>query len=186
MSTHSHKVAVIVGSLREHSYNRRLARAVAKLAGGRLSCDIVEIGDLPLYNQDFDADYPEVCLRFKRRIEAADAVLIVTPEYNRSMPGVLKNALDIASRPWGSNSFAGKPAAVIGASPGAPGTSMAQAHVDNVMLYLGTLLMGQPEVYLQVGEDTIDMEGGVHDEGVRQFLGTFVDAFVAWIGARRN
>ena len=186
MNTHRPKVAVIVGSLRELSYNRRLARAIARLAGDRLSCDFVGIGDLPLYNQDFDADYPEACRRFKRQVEAADAVLIVTPEYNRSMPGVLKNAVDIGSRPWGSNSFAGKPAAVIGASPGAPGTSMAQAHVDNVMLYLGTRLMGQPEVYLKVDETTIDMEGEVGDERTREFLGKFVDAFIAWIDEQRD
>ncbi len=175
------KVAVLVGSLREGSYNKRLARAIGKLAGDRLSLRMVRIDDLPLYNQDFDADYPANCTRLKQDIESADAVLVVTPEYNRSMPGVLKNAIDIASRPWGTNSFKGKPAAVIGASIGATGTAMAQAHVDNVMLYLDTRLMGQPEVYLKVSEESIDAEGNIANEDTKKFLSGFVDAFVAWI-----
>lgn len=174
-------VAVLVGSLREGSYNKRLAKAIEVLAGDRLAFSVVRIDDLPLYNQDFDDDYPEACARFKQDIESADAVLVVTPEYNRSVPGVLKNALDIGSRPWGTNSFAGKPAAVIGASVGAQGTSMAQAHVDNIMLYLDTRLMGQPEVYLKVDENTIDAQGQVGNDDTRTFLAGFVDAFVDWI-----
>lgn len=175
------KVAVLVGSLRKDSYNKRLAKAIGKIAGDRLQFVDVRIDDLPLYNQDFDGDYPAPCKRLKQDIEGADAVLVVTPEYNRSVPGVLKNAMDIGSRPWGTNSFAGKPAAVIGASIGAQGTAMAQAHVDNVMLYLDTRLMGQPEVYLKLGDDSFDADGGIADESLRKFLGTFVDAFVAWI-----
>lgn len=175
-------VAVLVGSLRTQSHNKQLAKAIAKLAGDRLSFVDVRIDDLPLYNQDFDGDYPAVCTRLKRQIEEADAVLVVTPEYNRSIPGVLKNALDIASRPWGTNSLAGKPAAVIGASIGAQGTALAQAHVDNILLYLGTRLMGQPEVYLKMDDATIDADGSVTNEGTRTFLAGFVDAFIDWIG----
>ena len=174
-------VAVLVGSLRKESYNKRLAKAIEKLAGDRLSFVDVRIDDLPLYNQDFDQDYPAECTRLKKAIEGADAVLVVTPEYNRSIPGVLKNALDIASRPWGTNSFKGKPAAVIGASIGAQGTAAAQAHVDNTMLYLDTKLMGQPEVYLKVDDETIDANGEVANEGTKEFLAGFVDAFVGWI-----
>lgn len=174
-------VAVLVGSLRKESYNKRLAKAIEKLAGDRLSFVDVRIDDLPLYNQDFDQDYPAECARLKKAIEGADAVLVVTPEYNRSIPGVLKNALDIASRPWGTNSFKGKPAAVIGASIGAQGTALAQAHVDNILLYLDTKLMGQPEVYLKVDDETIDANGEVANEGTKKFLAGFVDAFVDWI-----
>lgn len=178
-------IAVIVGSLRKASYNKRLAKAIEKLAGERLSFVDVRIDDLPLYNQDLDQDYPAEGKRLKQTIEGADAVLVVTPEYNRSMPGVLKNALDIASRPWGTNSFKGKPAAVIGASISAAGTSMAQAHVDNVMLYLDTRLMGQPEVYLKVDENTIDADGNIANDDTRKFLAGFVDAFVDWIARTR-
>lgn len=178
-------VAVLVGSLRKESYNKRLAKAIEKLAGDRLSFVDVRIDDLPLYNQDFDQDYPAECTRLKKAIEGADAVLVVTPEYNRSIPGVLKNALDIASRPWGTNSFKGKPAAVIGASIGAQGTAVAQAHVDNIMLYLDTKLMGQPEVYLKVDDETIDANGEVANEGTKKFLAGFVDAFVDWIAKTR-
>ena len=178
-------VAVIVGSLRKESYNKRLAKAIEKLAGDRLSFVDVRIDDLPLYNQDFDQDYPAEGTRLKKAIEGADAVLVVTPEYNRSIPGVLKNALDIASRPWGTNSFKGKPAAVIGASIGAQGTAVAQADLDTIMLYLDTRLLAQPEVYLKVDEKTIDAEGNVANDDTRKFLAGFVDAFVDWIAKTR-
>src|SRR3546814_2945372 len=120
------KVAVFVGSLRKDSFNRKLAKAVEKLAPDDFEFTHVRIDNLPLYNQDFDADYPAEPARLKKDVEAADAVLFVTPEYNRAMPGVLKNAIDIASRPWGTNSFAGKPAGVLGISVGAIGTALAQ------------------------------------------------------------
>ncbi|MDO5506699.1 MAG: NAD(P)H-dependent oxidoreductase [Pseudoxanthomonas suwonensis] len=179
------KVAVLVGSLRKESFNKRLARALEKMAGDRLAFDVLRLDNLPLYDQDFDGDYPAVCAQFKKDIEAADAVLLITPEYNRSFSGVIKNAIDIASRPWGTNSFAGKPAAVIGVSIGATGTSMAQAHLDNVMLYLDTVLMPQPEVYLKADDELLDMDGNVSNEGTAKFLGGFVDAFVKWIDEKR-
>src|SRR5690606_40312340 len=126
-------VAVIVGSIRKDSINLRLAKALEELAGSDLKFNYIKIDDLPLYTQEFDSNYPANCSRLKKEIEAADAVLFVTPEYNRSIPGVLKNAIDIASRPYGTNAFAGKPGAVCGISPGAAGTAMAQQHLKNIL-----------------------------------------------------
>jgi chromate reductase len=175
------KIAVFVGSLRRESINRRLARAVEKLAPGEWTFVYMRIDDLPLYSQDFDADYPPVCQRLKKDVEASDAVLFVTPEYNRSIPGVLKNAIDIASRPWGNNSFAGKPGAVIGASPGAPGTSMAQQHLRNMLAYLDVPTLGQPEVFIHFTKDLIAPDGKVSNPSTEQFLRDFVDRYVSWV-----
>lgn len=175
------KVAVLVGSLRKDSFNRKLATAVERLAPQEFEFRHIRIDDLPLYNQDFDGDYPAEGKRLKQEIEAADALLLVTPEYNRSVPGVLKNALDIGSRPWGTNSFAGKPGAAIGISIGATGASMAQQHLRNVLLYLDVALMGQPEVYMQFKDGLIDDEGAIGNEDTRKFLQGFVDNYVAWV-----
>ena len=175
------KVAVFVGSLRKDSFNRKLAKAIEKLVPEGFEFQHIRIDNLPLYNQDFDGDYPAEGKRLKQEVEAADALLFVTPEYNRSMPGVLKNAVDIGSRPWGTNSFAGKPGAAIGISPGATGTSMAQQHLRNVLLYLDVALMGQPEVYVQFKEGLIDDEGKIGSEGTQKFLQGFVDRYVAWV-----
>ena len=175
------KVAVFVGSLRKDSFNRRLARAVERLAPEGFEFQYVRIDNLPLYNQDLDGDYPAEGKRLKREVEAADALLFVTPEYNRSMPGVLKNALDIGSRPWGTNSFAGKPGAAIGISVGATGTSMAQQHLRNVLLYLDVALLGQPEVYVQFKDGLIDGEGVIGNPDTLKFLQGFVDRYVAWV-----
>lgn len=175
------KVAVFVGSLRKESFNRKLAKAVEKLMPADFEFDYVRIDHLPLYNQDFDENYPTVCTQLKQQIESADALLFVTPEYNRSVPGVLKNAVDIASRPYGTNSFAGKPGAAIGVSVGAPGTSMAQQHLRNTLLYLDVPVLGQPEVYVQFKEGLIDDDGNVGSDGTRKFLQGFVDKYVAWV-----
>ncbi|MBD8871379.1 NADPH-dependent FMN reductase [Rhodanobacter sp. DHB23] len=176
------KVAVLVGSLRKASINARLAKAVARLAPKEFVFEHVRIDNLPLYNQDFDADYPAEARRLKQEIEAADALLFVTPEYNRGIPGVLKNALDIASRPWGTNSFAGKPGAVIGASIGSTGSALAQQHLRNVLAYLDVATMAQPEVYVQFRDDgLIDAEGHVANDDTRKFLQAFVDRYVAWV-----
>ncbi|HUB88376.1 MAG TPA: NAD(P)H-dependent oxidoreductase [Dyella sp.] len=175
------KVAVLVGSLRKDSFNRKLAKAVERLAPPEFSFEHVHIGNLPFYNQDFDSDYPPVCQQFKAQIKAADALLFVTPEYNRSMPGVLKNAIDVASRPYGSNAFAGKPGAVIGISVGATGTALAQQHLRNVLAYLDVALMGQPEVYLKFNDGLIDDEGNIGVESTRKFLQEFVDRYVQWV-----
>ena len=175
------KVAVFVGSLRKASFNRKLAKAVEKLMPDDFEFDYLRIDHLPLYNQDFDDNYPPECAQLKRQIESADALLFVTPEYNRSIPGVLKNAVDIASRPYGTNSFAGKPGATMGVSVGATGTSMSQQHLRNVLLYLDVPLLGQPEVYIQFKEGLIDDEGRVSSEGTQKFLQGFVDKYAAWV-----
>ncbi|GGA14610.1 NADPH-dependent FMN reductase [Dyella caseinilytica] len=175
------KVAVLVGSLRKDSCNGRLARAVERLAPADFSFEHVRIDNLPLYDQDFDHDYPTACQGLKQQIKAADALLFVTPEYNRSIPGVLKNALDVASRPYGTSPFAGKPGAVLGASIGATGTALAQQHLRNVLAYLDVPLLGQPEVFLKFTEGLIDAEGHISVEGTWKFLQGFVDRYVAWV-----
>ena len=178
------KVAVLVGSLRKESFNQRLARAVEKLAPAEFAFQHIAIGGLPLYDQDFDADYPAPCRQLKQQVEAADALLFVTPEYNRSIPGVLKNAIDIASRPWGTNSFAGKPGAVIGASIGATGSALAQQHLRNVLAYLDVPLLGQPEVFVQFKDDgPLNASGEITVDSTRQFLQGFVDRYVQWVQA---
>jgi chromate reductase len=181
MTQDKRRVAVLVGSLRKDSINRRLAHAIAKLAPERFSFQQLEIGDLPLYNQDRDGDMPEPALRLKREVGAADALLFVTPEYNRSIPGVLKNALDTASRPYGQNAFARKPGGVIGTSSGAIGTALAQQHLRNVLAYLDVPLLNQPEAYVQYSENLVDDAGTVTDEKKRAFLQTWVKAYVAWV-----
>ncbi len=176
------KIGVIVGSLRKDSYNRRLALAVEKLAPrGELTFEHIRIDDLPLYTQDFDADYPPVCRRLKETIAACDGLLFVTPEYNRSVPGVLKNAIDIASRPYGTSAFAGKPAAVCGTSVGSNGTAMAQQHLRNTLAYLDVPTLGQPEVFLHFKEDLIASDGKINNARTQEFLQRFVDRFVDWV-----
>ena len=174
-------VAVLVGSLRKESINLKLARAVERLASAELKFDYIIIDDLPLYTQEFDANYPPVCQRLKEAIQAADALLFVTPEYNRSIPGVLKNAIDIASRPYGTNSFAKKPGAVIGASIGSTGTSLAQQHLRNVLAYLDVPTLPQPEVFIHFKDGMFDSEGKIGNPDTQKFLQGFVDRYVAWV-----
>ena len=180
------KVAVFVGSLRKDSYNRQLARAVEKLAPATFSFDHVQLDDLPHYNQDFDAAYPAEATRLKDQVAAADALLFVTPEYNRSIPGVLKNAIDIGSRPWGKNSFANKPAGVLGMSVGAIGTALAQQHLRNVLAYLDAPTLGQPELFLQFKDGLFGDDGGFAVESTRKFVQGWVDKYVAWIDTHRG
>lgn len=177
----AYKVAVVVGSLRKDSFNRQLAHAVTSLAPADFSFEYLDIGALPLYSQDYDADYPEVARRFKQQIEAADALLFVTPEYNRSIPGVLKNALDWGSRPWGTNSWRAKPGAVLGTSPGAVGTALAQQHLRNVLAYLDVALLGQPEMFIKHDASRINEKGEIVSDDTRKFLQGFVDAYVTWV-----
>ena len=174
------KVAIIVGSLRKDSFNLMLGKAVAKLGRDRFDAHFLNIGDLPLYNQDLEADFPAQAARFKNDIMAADAVLFVTPEYNRSIPGPLKNAIDWASRPYGKNAFAGKPAAICGASPGAAGTACAQQVLRPILGYLDMAVMGQPEVFIQFKDGLIDADGNIAAEGTQKFLQGFADKFARW------
>lgn len=173
-------IAVVVGSLRKASFNHQLATALAKLAPQGFTFKQVDIGELPLYNQDDDANPVPAVVRFKEAIKAADGLLFVTPEYNRSMPGVLKNALDQASRPYGQSVWSGKPGAVVGITIGTSGTALAQQHLRNVLSYLDVPTMGQPEVFLQNKEGFFDAEGNIGD-GNKEFLQGWMDRFVAWI-----
>ncbi|MFC0284036.1 NADPH-dependent FMN reductase [Camelimonas abortus] len=175
-------VAAVVGSVRPGSVNQQLARAVARLAEGRLAFRFIRIDDLPMYDDELWRDPPASVLRMKAEVEAADAVLFVTPEYNRSVPPLLKNAIDWGSRPYGESSWAGKPTAVIGASPGAIGTAAAQQHLKAVVAVVGGVLMGQPEVYFSAKPGLIDDSDSVTDGQTRAFLQGFVDAFAGFIG----
>jgi chromate reductase len=173
------KIAVIVGSNRRESLNRKLAQALAKLGAERFDVVFARIDDLPLYNQDLEAELPASVARFKQEVEGADGVLIVTPEHNRSVPAVLKNAIDWGARPWGKNSWAGKPVATTGTSPGAIGTALAQQHVRHVLGgFLGALVMGG-EAYVTFKPGLIDEADTVTDESTRGFLHAFLDQFAA-------
>jgi chromate reductase len=176
----NYPIAVIVGSLRRESFNRRFAHALVQLATPDLSFRESEIGDLPLYNQDDDANPAAPVKRLKSEIVAAAGVLFVTPEYNRSLPGVLKNAIDHASRPYGQSAWAGKPAGVIGVSPGAIGTAIAQQHLRNVLAYLDMPTLGQPEAFVQAKEGLFD-DGGNIGSGSRQFLQDWMNRYAAWV-----
>ena len=174
------KVAVIVGSNRLDSINRKLAQALAKLGRAKFDAGFAQIDDLPIYNQDHEADLPKPVARFKAEIAAADAVLFVTPEHSRSIPAVLKNAIDWGARPWGQNSWTGKVAAVTGASIGAVGTAVAQAHLKNILAAQG-VLVAPGEAYITFKPDLIDAEGNVTDESTRAFLQGFVDQFATLV-----
>jgi len=176
-----YRIAVLVGSLRRDSYNRRLATAVAQLAPPELSFEHLRIDDLPLYNQDDDANQAEPVKRLKNEIRSSHGVLFVTSEYNRSVPGVLKNAIDHASRPYGDNAWDGKPAGVIGCSIGAIGTAIAQQHLRNTLAYLNMPTLCQPEVFLHVDDAFFDAQGRCARPDTRQFLQGWMDEFVAWI-----
>ena len=174
------QIAVIVGSLRKESFNRKLAKALEALAPAGCSFKHVAIGDLPLYNQDDDAKQAASVLRLKADISASQGLLFVTAEYNRSIPGVLKNAIDHASRPYGQSAWSGKPAGVIGVSVGAMGTAMAQQHLRNVLAYLDMPTLGQPEAFIHAKEGLFDEAGQVGAES-RQFLQNWINQYVAWI-----
>lgn len=173
-------IAVFVGSLRRESFNRRLAHAMAMLAPSDFTFEQVQIDDLPPYNQDDDAHQATSVLRVKAEIQKAYGLLFITPEYNRSIPGVLKNAIDHASRPYGQSAWAGKPAGVLGVSVGALGTALAQQHLRNVLAYLDVPTMGQPEAFVQAKDDLFASDGTI-GEASRKFLQDWMDHYVAWI-----
>jgi chromate reductase len=174
-------VAVLVGSLRKESFNRKLALALKAIAPAPLALEIVEIGQLPLYNQDDDASPPAASAAFRKRIAEADAVLFVTPEYNRSVPGVLKNAIDSASRPYGMSAWDGKPGAVITLSPGAIGGFGANHHLRQSLVFLNVPTMPQPEAYVGGAADLFDEHGTIRKPETKQFLEKFLAAFAHWI-----
>jgi len=175
-----YQIAVIVGSLRKDSFNHKLANAIVKLAPSNFSFKHVQIGDLPLYNQDDDANQAEPVKRMKNELNSSQGILFVTPEYNRSIPGVLKNAIDHASRPYGQSAWAGKPAGVLGVSPGATGSSMAQQHLRNVLATLDMPTMGQPEAFIQAKEGLFDATGNIGADS-KKFLQNWMDHYVAWV-----
>ncbi|MGC3962674.1 MAG: NAD(P)H-dependent oxidoreductase [Rhodocyclaceae bacterium] len=175
-------VAVLVGSLRKESFSRKVALALAELVPPSLKLEIVEIGDLPLYNQDLDEGTPPAqWSAFRQKVKAAEAVLFVTPEYNRSVPGVLKNAIDVGSRPYGSSVWDRKPGAVISVSPGALAAFGANHHLRQSLVFLNVPAMQQPEAYIGNAANLFDPQGKLNNDGTREFLRKFGDAFATWI-----
>jgi chromate reductase len=175
-----YQIAVIVGSLRKDSFNRKLANALARLAPSDYAFRQVQIDDLPLYNQDDDEHQAEAVKRLKAEVAAARGIVFVSPEYNRSIPGVLKNAIDHGSRPYGQSVWAGKPAGIIGVSIGAIGTALAQQHLRTILAYLDVPTLGQPEAFIQAKDDLFDKDGNI-GEGSRKFLQGWMDRYVEWI-----
>jgi chromate reductase len=185
MMMDSMQIAVVIGSLRKESFNRYLANAIIKLAPANISFKLVEIGDLPLYNQDDDEHQAESVKRMKTQIHQCDGVLFVTPEYNRSIPGVLKNALDHGSRPYGQNAWAKKPASIIGISPSPVGTALAQQHLRIVLATLDMPTLGQPEMFLQMKEGFFDDLGNI-GEISRKFIKGWLDRFIVWVSITKG
>jgi chromate reductase len=177
------KIAVFVGSLRKESFNRKMAKALIALAPKSLLFEMVEIGGLALYNQDYDDEGtpPSAWIEFRQRVKSFDGVLFVTPEYNRSVPAVLKNALDVGSRPFGQNVWGGKPGAVVSVSPGAIGGFGANHHLRQSLVFLDIPTMPQPEAYIGGAAQLFDAEGNITNEATRGFLVKFMEAFAAWV-----
>ncbi|WP_095157638.1 NADPH-dependent FMN reductase [Pseudomonas sp. Irchel 3E13] len=178
-------VAVLVGSLRKASLNRKVAQALGELAPSNLTLRIVEIGDLPLYNEDIDTDPPAAYKAFREQIKNSNALLFVTPEYNRSVPGALKNAIDVGSRPYGQSAFSGKPGAVVSVSPGAVGGFGANHHLRQSLVFLDVPCMQQPEAYIG-GAATLFDEQGKLSEKARPFLQGFIDSFAKWVARHQG
>ena len=174
-------VVVIVGSLRKESFNKKLALALDKLSHTQLKFSLAKIDDIPVYNQDLDQNLPASVVRIKNEISSADAVLFVTPEYNRSIPGVLKNVIDWGTRPYGQNCWAGKPMAIVGTSQSSVATAVAQSHFRSIMVAIEGILLGSPEVYLIYKEGLIDETFNITVENTKKFLQGFLDRFTQWI-----
>jgi chromate reductase len=179
-------VVVLVGSLRKASFNRKMAAALREIAEGTLALEQVEVGDLPLYNEDLEQDVPPAWARFRDRMRPADAVLFVTPEYNRSVPGLLKNAIDVGSRPYGKSVFSRKPAAVVSVTPGLLGAFGANQHLRQSLVFLDMPALQQPEAYIGGAAKLFDEQGRLSNDDTRAFLKKFVDAFAAWIEKTRT
>lgn len=176
------RVALIVGSLREGSYSRAIGLEMKALAAPDLDVELIEIGDLPLYNPDLDTEAPpSAWVRFREQMAPVQAVLFITPEYNRSIPGALKNALDVGSRPYGHSVWSGKPAAIVSVSPGALAAFGANHHLRQPLVFLNMPTMQQPEAYIGGVADLLDDQGKLQKDGTRDFLKAFIDAFAAWI-----
>lgn len=173
-------IGVVVGSNSRASINLQLAKALAKLVADKADFEFIDIGHLPLYNRDDDANTPQVFVDFKNKVRAKNGILFVTPEHNRSVPAPLKNALDAGSRPYGQSAWGGIPAAVIGTSPGGPGTSMAQQHLRNILVFLDMPTMQQPEGFIQWKEGLVDADGNI-GAASQQFLTTWMEKFLAWV-----
>lgn len=182
----THRVGYFIGSLAKGSINRKLAKALVQLAPPELEMSEISFRDLPLYSYDYDADYPPVARAYKDAIAAVNAVLFVTPEYNRSIPGALKNAIDWASRPYGTNAFSRKPSAVIGTSPGAIGTAVGQQHLRSVLGFCNSPQMNAPEAYIQFTPGLITDDGKVTNESTEQFLRKFMEEFHIFIARVRS
>ena len=177
-----HKIAIVVGSLRKGSINRKVARSICAFASDKLDCSMVEIGDLPLYNQDHDGGPPEQYVRFRREIAAADGILFCTPEYNRGVPGVLKNAIDVGSRPYGQSVWDKKPAGIISASPGAIGGFGANHQLRQTCVFLNMPVMQQPEAYLgHVTDDSFDGDGCIKEGPLKTLILSIATAFADWV-----
>ncbi|HTS23094.1 MAG TPA: NAD(P)H-dependent oxidoreductase [Casimicrobiaceae bacterium] len=174
-------VAVIVGSLRKESFSRKTARALSALAPPTLTLEIVEIGALPMYNQDDEANAPAPWLAFRTRLRRADAVLFVTPEYNRSVPGCMKNAIDVGSRPYGQSSWNAKPGGVVSVSPGAQGAFGANQHLRQSLVFLNIPVLQQPEAYVGNAAKLFDEGGALIDDAGRDFLKKFIEAYAQWV-----
>jgi chromate reductase, NAD(P)H dehydrogenase (quinone) len=178
---HTYTVGYLIGSLSSKSINRLLAKALIKLAPPELEFIEIPFRELPIYTPDYDADFPQVARDFKTAITSVDAVLFVTPEYNRSIPGGLKNAIDWASRPYGKNAFSRKPSAVIGASPGAIGTAVAQQHLRSLLSYCNSPQMSAPEAYIQFKQGLVDDDGNVSDASTEAFLRNYMQELHAFV-----
>jgi chromate reductase len=177
----SYRIGYFVGSLASGSINRTLAKALIALAPDELEFEEIPIAELPLYNSDYDADYPQAGRDLKERIAAADGILFVSPEYNRSIPGALKNAIDWGSRPWGTNSFARKPTGIIGASPGGIGTAVMQSSMRSVLSFLDAPQLNSPEAYITFKPDVYGPDGEVRDESTAQFLRHYMEEYAAFV-----
>ena len=178
----TYKIAIIVGSLRKDSINRKVARSICALRGENLDCSMIEIGDIPLYNQDLDGDPPEQWTRFRQQIASADGVLFVSPEYNRGIPGVLKNAIDVGSRPYGQSVFDKKPAAIVTVSPGSIGGFGSNHQIRQAAVFLNMPVMQQPEAYLgHVSDDSFDADGCLKEGPLKEIIKGLAQAFHDWV-----